>query len=331
MSSVIEAYLAEVRLHLHLDKRNENRVLQELTSHFQEKVKELEWEGLSAEEANREAIDSFGTAKSIARLMDEAYSRGSWMDAFLSCQPHFIVALLFATHYWHNPLILGLTFGAILLITVLGWQRESPVWMYSWAGYAFFPFLIGVYLSRHPLFSTASFILVGTGSPAPAWEIGALLALLAFFVWLIVTATVQIAKRDWLFLSLILLPLPVLGIWTLTVESTGDTLFRLFSQDSAPFARWDSAMAFFCLLLGVTSALFVRLRQRSLKAGAILAIGIIGGALVVRSIWSDISLVRLLAVSGGLFLFLMVPYLLHSAFTHAPLQKDSEAADDIRE
>jgi hypothetical protein len=331
MSSSIEAYLDEVRVHLHLDKRNESKVLQELTTHFQEKVMELEWEGLSREEANREAIDSFGAAKAIARLMDEAYSRGSWMDALLACQPHFIIALLFATHFWHNPFILGLTFVTITIVTLLGWQRGSPVWMYSWAGYAFFPFLIAAFLSRHPISSTFTFLTAGTGAPTPAWQIGILLVLLAFVVWLIVTASVHVAKRDWLFLSLILLPLPVLGIWALTVESTGDSLFRLFQSEISRFGRWDSAMAFFCLFLGITSALFVRLRQRVLKAGAILVIGIVGGVLVVRSFWTDIGILQLFAVSVGLFLFLTLPYLLHSLFAHSPLQKEADTEENDQE
>jgi hypothetical protein len=112
MQPEVGSYLDEVQAHLHLDPRAESRVISELRSHFQEKVGDLQRQGMTEEEATRAALASFGDARSIARLMYEAHSRGSWMDALISCQPHFMLAALFATHVWRQPVLLGAAFAA---------------------------------------------------------------------------------------------------------------------------------------------------------------------------------------------------------------------------
>lgn len=323
MPADIQTYLNEVRAHLHLDPKTEIRVLSEISTHFQEKVSELEREGFSRAAAEREAVSSFGEARSIARMMYEAFSRGSWVDAFMSFQPHFIAAALFATHFWYNPIVLGLTLAAVALITILGWRNGSPAWMYSWAGYAFFPLLILAFLFRHPLGRTLDFFFTGTGAPVTVWALMGLVAYYAGVFWLMIWAVVKVAKRDWLFVSLMLLPLPVLGIWTLMVEQSGPFLFRL-AQESVPvYAVWDSAMAYFCFVLGVTSTLFIRVRRRMFKAGAIITAGIVGGALVLRSLWGEMGLFRLLAVSGCLLAILISPLILHAVFGHEVTPKET--------
>jgi hypothetical protein len=319
----IQTYLDRVRANLHLDPRKEQRVISELDTHFQEKVSELTEGGMNEEEAARMAVASFGDARAIARLMYEAYSSGSWIEAFITCQPHFFVAALFATHFWHNPLMLAAALTVITLITILGWRNGSPTWMYSWAGYAFFPLLMIAFLVRHPIGQTLLYLFQGGTQPAPVWEIVLIVLFCACILWLVASSAVRVAKRDWLFVSLMLLPLPVLAIWALTVEQFGDSLFRLNGVLAEPFLRWDAAMAFFCMVLGVTSALFVRLRQRVLKAGAVILIGIVSGALVVRSIWADISVTRLITVSFFLCLVLMSPLVLHAFFGHEVTPKET--------
>ena len=312
MADSVKTYLDDVKSHLHLPPETEHKVISELNSYFQDKVTELERGGVPSEQARTEAIASFGDARDIARLMYEANSRGSWVDALLACQPHLMAAALFATHLWHNPFLLTAALGSITLITILSWRGGSPIWMYSWAGYAFFPLLIFVFLCRHPFVATASYLFGGSGVAAPAWELAALGILCAVTVWAVIAAAAHVAAQDWLFASLMLLPLPVLGLWTLSVEHAGDSLFRLFAGATDLVARWDTVMAVFCLSIGITSALFVRLRQRALKAMAIILIGMIGGALVVRNLWADPGLTRLIAVSAGLFLVLTSPLLLQA-------------------
>jgi hypothetical protein len=320
MSAVVEAYLDEVRVHLHLDPRTEKRVISELESHFQEKVNELEEEGLPPGEAERLAVASFGTAKAIARLMYQAYGRGSWMEALISCQPHIIAAVLFATHFWRHPILLGAACAAFMLITVLGWRKVESAWLYSWAGYSVFPLLVVGYLSRNTVAGTVGFLLTGSGSPAPVWQLAAACAFYAFAIWLVATSAVRVARRDWIFLSLLLLPLPVLGIWAFSVDQVGE-FFLSLGRGQGQFTRWDSSMAYFSVILAVTSVVFVRARRRSWKAGAVLVIGIGGGALAVRSIRADMGLISVIALSLCMMLILLSPLLLRSFFAKEHAQK----------
>src|SRR5208283_3328024 len=272
-------YLDEVRTHLHLDPRTEGRVISELHSHFQEKLCDLEDQGMPRAEATREALSSFGDARSIARAMYEAHSGGSCTEALIGCQPHLIVAALFATHVWRHPLLLGTAFAAIAVIAMLGWRSGGSSWMYSWIGYAVLPLLVLSYLSMDPVARTFSFVLSGHGAPAPLWELGLLAALYAFTIWVIASTAVAIARTDWILLSLMLLPLPVMGLWIITVTQSAGVLVNALRSIESRFSMWDTAMGYFFALLGVTTALFVRVRQRALKVGTVIAVGIVGSAL----------------------------------------------------
>ena len=310
--SDVGAYLDQVRTHLHLDPLTERRVISELATHFQEKLSDLRSSGLAEEEASREAIASFGQPKTIARLMYEAYGRGSWIDALIGCQPHLVVAALFATHLWRHPLLLSAAFLPITVVTLLAWRRGATNWLYSWTGYALLPLFIVTYFSVEPIARTVSFLVGGSGVPAPFWHLAGLVTFFTFTLWLVVSATVQVAKRDWILVSLMLLPLPVLVVWIASVSRTDDFLVSLLRGLEARLGQWDQAMAFFCATLAMATALFMRVRRRSLKAGAIMAVGIVGGALAVSSIQGGLGLFGFLAVAACFMLFLVCPFALHA-------------------
>lgn len=312
MQAEVTIYLDEVRTHLHLDPYIESRIISELYSHLQEKVSELQEAGASELEATREALASFGGARAIARLTYEAYSRGSWVEALISCQPHMIVAALFATHVWRQPVMVVAAFAAILLIAFVGSRRGAPTWSYSWLGYAVFPFIILTGMSWEPVVRTVTYAARGTGTPAPLWELVLLGGLCIFSIWLVASTTVRTARRDWILASLMLLPLPVLAIWLITVSQSHGFVLNVLRSFEVRFSRWDTAMAYFCTTLGVASVLFIRVRQRALKAGSIFAVGIIGGAAVLRSFWGLAGVFELLLLSLALLAFLTSPLLLHT-------------------
>jgi hypothetical protein len=312
MQSQVSDYLEEVRAHLHLDPRTEKRVINELTTHFEEKLSDLGSQGVPEEEAARVALDSFGDARWIARLMYESYSRGSWMEALISCQPHLIVAALFATHVWRFPLLLGAAFATIIVIALLGWRSGSPTWLYSWVGYSLLPLLIASFFSMDPVAQTVTWLLWGEGSPAPLWHLVIYLALYAVTIWLIASTAVTVARRDWILLSLMLLPLPVLVLWLITVTRTVGFFSSPLAGLAARFSTWDGAMAYFFLALGMTTALFVRVRRRFFKVGSVIAVGIIGSALAASSLWGGLPPMRFVAVLVCLSLFLTIPLFLHT-------------------
>ncbi len=100
MRPEIRSYLHEVHAHLNLAPQTERRVLAELYSHLREKVSELELTGRPEQESVHEALASFGSARLVARLTYEAFSRGSWVEALICAQPHLI-----ATALLHLPVI----------------------------------------------------------------------------------------------------------------------------------------------------------------------------------------------------------------------------------
>ncbi|HTO23348.1 MAG TPA: permease prefix domain 1-containing protein [Spirochaetia bacterium] len=317
MQRQVAAYLDEVRNHLYLDPRTERRVISELSTHFDEKVEDLRDQGLSEDEAAHSALASFGDARNIARLLYEAHSRGSWTDALIGCQPHLIVAALFATHVWRMPLLLGSAFAAIVVIALLAWRNGGVAWVYSWMGYAALPLLLlAGYLSLDPLSRAVAFVFSGQGAPPPLWHVGLLGALDLFILWLVAATAIAVARRDWLLLSLMLLPIPVVGLWLVTVLPSAGILGEVVRGFEARFSRWDASMGYLFVLLGATTALFVRLRQRSLKVLAVIVVGIVGGALAARTLWGGLGLFRTLAVALCLFLFLTVPLLLRTVLGH---------------
>jgi hypothetical protein len=166
--------------------------------------------------------------------------------------------------------------------------------------------------------------LNGQGSPAPLWHLGLLAGLYAFTLWLIASTAVAAARRDWILLSLMLLPLPVMGLWIITVTHSVGVLVGALRSLETRFSRWDAAMGYFFAVLGVTTALFVRVRQRALKVGAVIAVGMVGSALAARSFWGDLGLLRLLAISFCLLLFLTVPLLLRTM-----LRRDEQSKEPL--
>jgi len=306
--SEVDSYLSEVRSHLHLDPSLERRVIGELASHFEEKVRDLRAEGFDEREAAREAIASFGGARDIARQLYEAHSRGTWVETFLACQPHLLAAALFAAHQWRNPMLLGLFSVVLVGMAVAGWRRGRPPWVHSWAGYAFFPLLVLGWLGRGMLAQAASAVTAGESIPAPAWQPVALLALLVTGSVLLVRALRLAAMRDWVIAALLMLPQPVFGAWLLAVERFGG-----LAGDGPPLAavlRWDPAMAELCLLLAAASALAIRARSRLVKAAAILAAGIGGGAMIAQITSADAGFAGLAVASLVSAAMLAAPALL---------------------
>jgi hypothetical protein len=316
MQPEVARYLEEVRTHLHLDPRTEKRVISELSTHFEEKLSDLYGQGMPEADAARAALDSFGDARWIARLMYESYSRGSWTEALISCQPHLILAALFATHVWRHPLLLGVAFATIIVIALLGWRSGSPAWLYSWVGYSLLPLLVASYFSMDPVAQTLTWLLGGRGSPAPLWHLLMYLALYAVTLRLIVSTAVVVARRDWILLSLMLLPLPVLVLWLVTVTRIVGFFSGALPDLAARFNAWDGAMAYFFVALGMMTALFVRVRRRFFKVGTVIVVGIIGSAMAASSLWGGLPPIRFLAVLVCLTLFLTVPLLLHTMLGH---------------
>jgi len=315
----IRKYLDEVRLHLHLDAATERQVIGELYTYFQEKVAELRQKGLSEEAAVKVAITSFGRARVVARLMYEAYSKGSWPEALIASIPHLMLAGLFAAHAWNHIILAPMAFTAIVVVTIFGWWHGKPNWLYPWIGYSLVPLIIGGYESIPVLKQAVSFLLQGEGTLSNIWTMLLILVAGAFFTWLMVRTTIRVVKRDWILASLMLVPVPILGSWLFNIEQVGG----LFQGTGAALHQWDMSMAVACAMLGVTSATFIRLRQRTLKIGALITVGSIVLTAVVHNLWGVAGFFSSTAIFLLMLVFLFIPALVEAKIGHGEQREDA--------
>jgi len=315
----IRNYLDEVRSHLHLDPVTERQVIGELYTHFQEKVAELRQKGVSEKEAARAAIESFGRARVVARLMYEACSKGNWSDAMMASLPHLLLASLFASHLWRDLLMAPIIFIAIVCVTLFGWWHGKPNWLYSWIGYSLVPLLIGGYASWPTLHQAASFLFTREGSLPSGWSLLLVFALFAFSLWVIIMTTNRVIRRDWILASMMLVPLPILGSWLFNIEQFGG----LFQGNAAALHQWDTTMALAFVVLAVTSATFILLRRRVLKVGAVIIVGSIALAMVGHNLWGGLGFFGLLGLFLLMLIFLFTPAFVESKIGHGEQRGDA--------
>jgi len=309
---VVEAYLDQIRSNLHLDPGTEQRVIGELETYFQDKIDELRTEGLTEADAARRAIDCFGTPRTVAKMLYEAHSRGSWLEALLAAQPALLASALFATHLWSMPLALIPAFSLLLFVTLLGWLRGKPDWLYPWIGCAFAPVLAFVFLSRNFVYGSIYSLVVGSGVSAEHFTLLLFLGLYAVSFWIVLAVVSRILRRDWLLVSYMLLPLPLLGIWIAAIDGMGPVLFN----SGVRMHQWDGSMVLALLLLSLSAAVFTRLRRRPLKVASLLMIGM--GSTTIAS-WSMLganNFLNLLLISSIPVFSFFVPAGLHLFFHH---------------
>ena len=96
------------------------------------------------------------------------------------------------------------------------------------------------------------------------WTTVAALAYLPVAILLVVLVARQTVKQDWLFLSLMLLPLPIVLGWAVALNM--ETSFIKPEQINET-AHWI-ALSF--AVLALTVAIFIRIRKRWMKTGTLL-------------------------------------------------------------
>ncbi|MBI4285983.1 MAG: hypothetical protein HY670_08845 [Chloroflexi bacterium] len=315
----VKKYLEDVRAHLHLAPALERQIIGELYSYFQEKVAELQENGAPEIAAVREAIKSSGRPRVLARMMYEACNKGSLTEAFLSSLPHLVVAGLFVSHLWDRAIPSSFVFAAIVCVTLWAWWHGKPSWLYSWIGYSLLPLLIAGYASRPTIEQTVAFFL-GRSEAFP--DIRMFLLMIALFslgLWTIVRTTMRVVRRDWVLASLMLVPLPILGSWLFNIEQMGGLLR---SAGNAIY-QWDTAMSLVLFMLAGASAVFIRLRRRTLKIIALITLGVIAGTMAGQILWGNPGFLGLLAAAFLMLLFLVGPALLEARIGHGELRGES--------
>jgi len=298
MTTALSHYLNIVRDNLRLDPLSETAVINELETHIEDELQELKEAGLSEEEAANTCVRLLGSAKLVARQIYEAHSQGTWRQALLASMPHLLFGLTFALNWWRGISWLLVMLVLILSTVVYGWWRGKPTWLFPWLGYSLLPVVVAglllLYLPR-------------------GWSWLAILLYIPLALWLLYSIAVQAIKRDWLYGSLMLFPVPIIIGWFIAVRLEGK--FPGFSIERLhDFTLWIG-LSF--LVLAVAVAAFIRLRKRQLRVSILIISGLLTLTLVAGYAWSQLGLLTFLVLILLMLSIFLIPALLEPKIRHS--------------
>jgi hypothetical protein len=308
MTSELAHYLEEIRRRAGLEGDAEPGVMGELEAHIVDTLDELESAGLSEEEAVRTCLGQMGGPILIARQIYEAHSQGSWRQVLLASLPHFLFAIIFTLNWWHHVGWMSVMLLLTLATAAYGWMHGRPRWAFSWFGYMLVPVVAaGVLLLYLPR----------------VWSLIALVIYFSLTLWWLFRVVVETTRRDWIFVSLSLVQLPVIAGWFLAVVP--DLHFTASTVDRVTLlAPWIGTSF---LLLALTIGAFIRIRQRWLRVGLLATSGL--GTLSLVGFYSAGGLrttvfIGLMLVMWGIFLLPPLMYRLIRREENKTLWKDPD-------
>ncbi len=306
MTTALSHYLNIVRDNLRLDPQSEREVINELETHIDDELQELKEAGLSEEEAANTCVRLLGSVKLVAHQIYEAHSQGTWRQALLASMPHLLFGLIFALNWWRGVSWLLLMLVLILSAAVYGWWRGKPTWLFPWLGYSLLPVVVAglslLYLPR-------------------GWSWLAILLYIPLAAWLVYAITVQTIKRDWLYSSLMLLPVPIIIGWFIAVHLEGR--FPEFSVERLYDYAPRIGLSF--LVLAAAVAAFIRLRKRWLRVAILIISGLLTLTLVAGYAWSQLGLHTFLVLILLMLSIFLIPALLERRIRHSGHLVESEA------
>jgi hypothetical protein len=304
----IQTYLQALTRRLKLDPHKNREIVLELQGHLEEKIEELQEEGLTHGEALTRAVQEMGHPDSIASGMYSVHSRGSWKDIFLAALPHLILASLFALHLWTRYLLVAVLLIAITLVTLRGWRTGRPKWTYTWLGYS---------LAAPALSWLLALVAIGYG----AWRFvttGALpfsfpifmflIAYTPFSLWLLGKVVVRVVRQDWLLASLTALPFPFLTSWMFFLNWKGG----FWGSSTAEFRATDTDRALVFLALAVTTGVYLKVGHRLAKIGLLTVSSIVLVLFTISAIPLSFSLLSVILLITASLTFLFSPAFLQS-------------------
>ena len=251
-------YLNTVRKNLRLGNTAEKEIITELRDHLEEKFADLKENGLSEEEAVKTCLKVMGSAKLVARQLYEAHSQGTWRQTLLAVMPHLLFAALFTLSWWPGAIWILVGITLVFGVAIYGWWQERPTWLLTWLGYSMLPVVLA---------GLAVFYL------PPGWKWIAVIIYIPLAAVIVYNVTVQIIKRDWLYSTLMLLPVPIAVSWFLVIGYEGN-----LGLDYLRYFGPSIGLSF--LIMAVSVGIFIRLRRRSLKIAMLLISGMLTLALV---------------------------------------------------
>jgi hypothetical protein len=286
MSTIVNQYLDDVKNNLRLEAGDENEIMSELASHIEDEVRDLKRTGLEDDEAAHTCVSLLGSAKTVAHLIYEAHSQGSWWQALLASLPHILFGVIFILNWFQGIVPVLLTLLAVLAVAVYGWWRRKSTWLFSWLGYSLLPVIA----------AGLSLLYLPKGL---AWV--AVLVYVPLALFLMIKVVTRTIRRDWLHLSLMLMPMPVIISWFIIAEWNGNLDGNII--DRLTYYGPSIGASFLVLAFGVVT--FVRIRRRWLKIAVLFLTGAITLSLISVYAAGQLSLMGLLLLMiflGSIFL-----------------------------
>jgi hypothetical protein len=249
------SYLDSFKNQLRMDPSLKDDLVKELRAHLEDRCEEMRESGLTEQEAINEAAKLLGSPVMIGRQLYEVYSRGSWKQAFFAALPHLLIAMVYAINWRTSMFWVSVTILIVIGAVIYGWTHGKPNWLFPWLGYVLTPVVaVGVVLVYLPL----------------QWGWMAAFAYIPVAVILLFALIKPVMKVDWLLVSLMLAPIPVVLCWGMVfnwwgLADHGDVGFMSQGMDAT--SPWVAA-SFIAIACAV--AIFVRVRQRWLKVAVLL-------------------------------------------------------------
>lgn len=145
MNEELERYLCQIASQLNVDPGQEREILSEMRSHLEEAMAERQEEGLAAEESLAAALEQFGEAREIGRLLGRQHSDSANQAVLAAFLP---VALAITFKWLLLPLLRDLAhwqasptpviFACLALLALLVPGLTFKSWRYGYGVWAFF-------------------------------------------------------------------------------------------------------------------------------------------------------------------------------------------------
>ena len=309
MNGELHSYFQVLTRKLRLDPRTNRDIVVELQGHLEEKVQELQEEGLTYDEALSRSVREMGRPDTVATGMYEVHSPGSWRDILLAALPHLLLASLFALHLWTRYILVAVLLVGITLVTLRGgWKSGRPKWTYTWLGYCMVAPALSWLLALMAL-GYGSWKFVTTGDLPFSIPIFMLIAAyVPFSLWILASVIVRVVRQDWLLASLTALPFPFLTSWFLFLNWHGS----LWSGDSTQVRETDADRALVFLALAVTTGVFLKVGQRLVKIGLLTASAIVLVLFTMVAIPLTFGLLSVILITLATAAFVLSPAILQS-------------------
>jgi len=264
MTGDLTHYLKVFKSRLKIDSTVRDSVVQELCAHLEDRSRELTKSGFGEKEATKFAMQALGPPEVIAQRIYETHAQGSWPEAFLCALPHFLVAMLFASYCWQNSIWLSSVLMVTVGVAMYGWHQGKPIWFFPWLGYYLLPVII------------SGMLVVDL-----TWDWGWIptLVYIPLVLFVLIYIVRQAARRDGLYVSLMLAPVPVVFSWLLLLGTGSGHL-----MNNGGVAQLQAKVPWIFVsfaVLGMAAISFVRFRRRQYKTVSLLVPPIAIPALVI--------------------------------------------------